>query len=110
MGLDPQPCPRVSSRSSPKAVCVCQSQHTADWLLSTGGGLTHRVSVRLAPDADCYENDGAGYRGTASVTHSGARCLPWNSDLLTDELHVDNVESAALLGIGEHAFCRRVRH
>ena len=65
------------------------------------------VFVCSAPDANCYENSGVGYRGTASVTRSGTRCLSWNSDLLSDELSVDNVKGAALLGIEEHAFCRQ---
>uniref|UniRef100_A0A452TY07 HGF activator n=1 Tax=Ursus maritimus TaxID=29073 RepID=A0A452TY07_URSMA len=37
---------------------------------------------------------------------SGLSCLAWNSDLLYQELHVDSVGAAALLGLGPHAYCR----
>ncbi|XP_064201046.1 hepatocyte growth factor activator [Anguilla rostrata] len=96
-------------------VCIsnpCQNEGACRLIVSTGEavcGCRPGFSGRhcsLTPDVECYENDGTGYRGTAGVARSGARCLPWNSDLLTDELHVDNVEGAALLGLGEHAFCR----
>ncbi|KAG9346956.1 hypothetical protein JZ751_005883, partial [Albula glossodonta] len=90
----------------------CQNEGACRLIISTGAAV---CSCRLGfagphcsitPDAECYETNGTDYRGTASVTLSGASCLPWNSDLLSDELHVDNVENAALLGLGEHAFCR----
>ncbi|KAJ8262318.1 hypothetical protein GJAV_G00165100 [Gymnothorax javanicus] len=96
-------------------VCIsnpCQNEGACRLIVSTGAavcGCTPGFSGQhcsLTPDADCYESNGTGYRGTASMTQSGTRCLPWNSDLLNDELHLDNVENAALLGIGEHAFCR----
>lgn len=42
----------------------------------------------------------------ASKAASGLSCLAWNSDLLYQELHVDSVGAAALLGLGPHAYCR----
>ncbi|XP_061108834.1 hepatocyte growth factor activator [Conger conger] len=96
-------------------VCIsnpCQNEGVCRLIVSTGEPVcacTPGFSGQhcsLTPDADCYENGAVGYRGTASVTRSGARCLPWSSDLLADELSVENVQDAALLGIGEHAFCR----
>ncbi|MGH0143409.1 UNVERIFIED_CONTAM: hypothetical protein FKN15_016740 [Acipenser sinensis] len=59
-----------------------------------------------APEADCYQNSGTDYRGIAGTTISGSTCLPWNSDILGEELHVESVEQAHALGLGAHAFCR----
>ncbi|XP_029615818.1 hepatocyte growth factor activator [Salmo trutta] len=60
----------------------------------------------IAPEAECYDNKGTDYRGVVNTTVSGARCLPWNSDLLHDELHMGTVERATLRGLGEHSYCR----
>lgn len=60
------------------------------------------------PEAECYNHRGRDYRGLANTTLSGARCLPWNSDLLYDELHVGAAAASALKGLGEHAYCRCV--
>ncbi|RXN01813.1 Protein Dok-7 [Acipenser ruthenus] len=58
-----------------------------------------------APEADCYQNSGTDYRGIAGTTISGSTCLPWNSDILGEELHVESVGQAHALGLGGHAFC-----
>ncbi|XP_026885627.2 hepatocyte growth factor activator [Electrophorus electricus] len=54
----------------------------------------------------CYKDSGEHYRGTANTTLSGAPCLPWNSDLLYDELFVNTVDGASFKGLGDHSFCR----
>ncbi|XP_036403003.1 tissue-type plasminogen activator-like [Megalops cyprinoides] len=52
--------------------------------------------------AQCYNDNGGYYRGTASLSQSGAECLRWD--------HVDAqfaLGSRALaLGIGKHNYCR----
>ncbi|XP_061922140.1 hepatocyte growth factor activator isoform X2 [Entelurus aequoreus] len=58
------------------------------------------------PDSECYSSRGTNYRGVVSSTASGTQCLPWNSDLLYNELHVGTVLAAPLRGLGEHAYCR----
>ncbi|KAJ8416473.1 hypothetical protein AAFF_G00357610 [Aldrovandia affinis] len=90
----------------------CQNEGACRLIISTGEavcscrfGFTGQ-HCSITPNAECYENNATDYRGTVSTTLSGARCLPWNSDLLNDELHLDNVDNPALLGLGEHAFCR----
>ncbi|XP_072526388.1 hepatocyte growth factor activator isoform X2 [Salminus brasiliensis] len=60
----------------------------------------------IRPDETCYKDTGVHYRGTANTTLSGASCLPWNSDLLYDEVTVDNVYDTAVTGLGDHSFCR----
>lgn len=58
------------------------------------------------PAQRCFTGSGTEYRGVASTAASGLSCLAWNSDLLYQELHVDSVDAAALLGLGPHAYCR----
>ena len=73
-----------------------------------GGGLP-RLSLSpppTEPAAKCYSSRGRSYRGVVGVSLSGTRCLPWNSDLLHNELHVGSVEGAPLKGLGDHNYCR----
>ncbi|XP_028359644.1 hepatocyte growth factor activator [Phyllostomus discolor] len=60
----------------------------------------------IVPTQRCFTGNGTEYRGVASTAASGLSCLAWNSDLLYQELHVDSVAAAALLGLGPHAYCR----
>ncbi|XP_075276536.1 hepatocyte growth factor activator serine protease isoform X2 [Opisthocomus hoazin] len=64
-------------------------------------GVEHRI-----PSHRCYVGNGTEYRGTAKTTVSGHSCLPWNSDLLYQELHVNSVEKAVQLGLGPFSYCR----
>ncbi|XP_014864911.1 PREDICTED: hepatocyte growth factor activator [Poecilia mexicana] len=79
--------------STGKEVCYCRNGY---------GG----PDCSLVPETKCYKSRGTGYRGIVGTAESGARCLPWNSDLLFDELHLGTVNASALKGLGEHAFCR----
>lgn len=64
------------------------------------------TTVPTVPTERCFLGNGTEYRGVASTAASGLSCLAWNSDLLYQELHVDSVGAAALLGLGPHAYCR----
>lgn len=64
------------------------------------------TTVPTVPTERCFLGNGTEYRGVASTTASGLSCLAWNSDLLYQELHVDSVGAAVLLGLGPHAYCR----
>lgn len=74
-------------------VCACAPGHA--------GRLCN-----IVPAQSCFVGNGTEYRGVASTAASGLSCLAWNSDLLYQELHVDSVAAAALLGLGPHAYCR----
>uniref|UniRef100_A0A8D0ZJ25 Serine protease HGFAC n=1 Tax=Sus scrofa TaxID=9823 RepID=A0A8D0ZJ25_PIG len=70
-------------------VCACPPGHA--------GRLCN-----IVPAQSCFVGSGTEYRGVASTAASGLSCLAWNSDLLYQELHVDSVGAAALLGLGPH--------
>uniref|UniRef100_A0A8C9FW17 Kringle domain-containing protein n=1 Tax=Pavo cristatus TaxID=9049 RepID=A0A8C9FW17_PAVCR len=54
----------------------------------------------------CYRNAGVTYRGTWSVTESGAECLNWNINGLMDRKYSGQRKDAAELGLGNHNYCR----
>ncbi|XP_021351066.1 deleted in malignant brain tumors 1 protein-like isoform X2 [Mizuhopecten yessoensis] len=58
------------------------------------------VAALRSANIDCYEENGAGYRGTMDMTIKGTRCLNW-----TDSQHI-NPETHPDKGLGDHNFCR----
>lgn len=91
---------------------LCQNDGACRLITATGGEVCHcrrgfsGPHCGFEPEPECYRGRGADYRGLVGTTLSGASCLPWNSDLLYDELHVGTVVAAPLRGLGEHAYCR----
>uniref|UniRef100_A0A8C9PNM1 Hepatocyte growth factor activator serine protease n=1 Tax=Spermophilus dauricus TaxID=99837 RepID=A0A8C9PNM1_SPEDA len=90
----------------------CLNGGTCHLILGTGTsvcaclpGYAGRL-CNIVPTERCFLGSGTEYRGVASTAASGLGCLAWNSDLLYQELHVDSVGAAALLGLGPHAYCR----
>ncbi|XP_058526311.1 hepatocyte growth factor activator [Ochotona princeps] len=106
---------RPGLASGPAPVCQsspCLNGGTCHLIVATGTtvcacppGYAGRL-CNILPSQHCFLGNGTGYRGVADTTTSGLSCLPWNSDLLYQELHVDSVATAALLGLGPHAYCR----
>ncbi|XP_061440578.1 hepatocyte growth factor activator isoform X2 [Rhineura floridana] len=76
-----------------KTVCGCKAPFVGKY-------------CNIVPSHLCYSGKGTHYRGTVKKTVSGDNCLPWNSDLLYQELHADIVENPVLLGLGPHSYCR----
>ncbi|XP_062991961.1 hepatocyte growth factor activator [Elgaria multicarinata webbii] len=60
----------------------------------------------IVPSQLCYSGNGTNYRGIVKTTISGNNCLPWNSDLLYQELHTNIALSPVQLGLGPHPYCR----
>ncbi|XP_048365500.1 hepatocyte growth factor activator [Sphaerodactylus townsendi] len=89
--LHSNPCRKIISTG--EAVCGCQKP------------LVGKV-CNIVPGQQCYLEKGANYRGVTKKTTSGGHCLPWNSDLLYQELHSDIVENSVHLGLGPHSYCR----
>uniref|UniRef100_UPI003AAB88B3 hepatocyte growth factor activator isoform X1 n=1 Tax=Centroberyx gerrardi TaxID=166262 RepID=UPI003AAB88B3 len=90
----------------------CENEGTCRLIIATGEEVCNcrpgysGPYCSFEPETECYNNRGTDYRGVVGSTVSGAHCLPWNSDLLHDELHVGTVVAAPLRGLGEHAYCR----
>ncbi|KAM9043476.1 tissue-type plasminogen activator [Megaptera novaeangliae] len=57
-------------------------------------------------DGDCYQGKGLAYRGTHSLTASGASCLPWSSMILMRKIYTAWTSNAQALGLGKHNHCR----
>ncbi|XP_075412725.1 tissue-type plasminogen activator [Tenrec ecaudatus] len=55
---------------------------------------------------DCYSGNGLDYRGTHSLTTSGATCLQWNSRILIGKINTAWKSNAPALGLGQHHYCR----
>uniref|UniRef100_A0A8C3QKH2 HGF activator n=1 Tax=Cyanoderma ruficeps TaxID=181631 RepID=A0A8C3QKH2_9PASS len=79
--------------STGKTVCDCKENYAGKY-------------CNIVPSQRCYIGNGTDYRGTAKTTVSGHSCLPWNSDLLYQELHVDSIGKAVQLGLGPFPYCR----
>ncbi|XP_045142790.1 tissue-type plasminogen activator [Echinops telfairi] len=57
-------------------------------------------------NGDCYSGNGFDYRGTHSLTTSGATCLQWNSRILIGKINTAWKSTAPTLGLGQHNYCR----
>ncbi|XP_053560162.1 hepatocyte growth factor activator [Bombina bombina] len=47
------------------------------------------------------------YRGIVKRTRSGQSCLPWNSDILYEEINVRSESDFIQKGLGSHSYCRQ---
>ncbi|XP_077326049.1 tissue-type plasminogen activator [Lithobates pipiens] len=55
---------------------------------------------------DCYSERGTSYRGSSSVTISGARCLRWDSALVKNKVFNAWSGKSRSQGLGTHNYCR----
>ncbi|XP_056275911.1 tissue-type plasminogen activator isoform X1 [Pseudoliparis swirei] len=55
---------------------------------------------------ECAKGSGQSYRGTASETKSGSRCLPWDSPAVKHKVNTAWRSDALEQGLGSHSFCR----
>lgn len=73
----------------------------------TISSLTQSVSP-TDTNEKCVEGRGEGYRGSWSISHSGAECINWNSTSLRGRRFTATKVDASSLGLGNHNFCRYV--
>uniref|UniRef100_A0A8C4TZA0 HGF activator n=1 Tax=Falco tinnunculus TaxID=100819 RepID=A0A8C4TZA0_FALTI len=81
-------------------------QGAVEQCMCVDGQIECRSVEHKVPSHRCYVGNGTEYRGTAKTTISGHSCLPWDSDLLYEELHVNSTEKAVQLGLGPFSYCR----
>ncbi|XP_075065281.1 coagulation factor XII [Mixophyes fleayi] len=55
---------------------------------------------------NCNSGNGTRYRGTTSITMTGAACLNWEYDLIQHEVSLYSGQHAKRHGIGPHSYCR----
>uniref|UniRef100_A0A7N5JZK6 t-plasminogen activator n=1 Tax=Ailuropoda melanoleuca TaxID=9646 RepID=A0A7N5JZK6_AILME len=60
----------------------------------------------IEKNEDCYFGKGLAYRGTYSLTTSGASCLQWSSIVLTGKVYTAWKTNSQALGLGNHNYCR----
>ncbi|KAG7259140.1 hypothetical protein CRUP_020677 [Coryphaenoides rupestris] len=57
-------------------------------------------------EQECVRGAGQTYRGSTAVSHSGARCLAWDSPVIRRKLNTAWRADALELGLGSHSYCR----
>uniref|UniRef100_F7HV91 Tissue-type plasminogen activator n=1 Tax=Callithrix jacchus TaxID=9483 RepID=F7HV91_CALJA len=82
-----------------------QALYFSDFVCQCPEGFTGK-RCEIGENGDCYFGKGLTYRGTHSLTTSGASCLPWNSMILIDKVYTAHNPNAQALGLGKHNFCR----
>ncbi|OCT96681.1 hypothetical protein XELAEV_18008892mg [Xenopus laevis] len=80
--------------SSGKTVCGCRGEHVGKYC---------NIDIKQS----CYDSDNATeYQGIEKRTQSGHSCLPWNSDMLYEEIHTGQGINFIAKGLGSHPYCR----
>lgn len=55
---------------------------------------------------NCVRDQGSDYRGTWSISSSGAECINWNTTLLRGKKFTARKPDTRILGLGNHNYCR----
>uniref|UniRef100_A0A8C8WFK0 Plasminogen activator n=1 Tax=Panthera leo TaxID=9689 RepID=A0A8C8WFK0_PANLE len=79
------------------------------YVFKAGQYSTEFCSTPACPkekNGDCYFGKGLAYRGTYSLTASGASCLQWSSRALIGKVYTAWKNNAQALGLGKHNYCR----
>ncbi|XP_062854794.1 tissue-type plasminogen activator, partial [Trichomycterus rosablanca] len=74
-------------------ICLCPPEFTGD-----------QCEINL--NEKCVSGKGSGYRGTWSISSSGAECINWNSTALGGKKFTARKSDAGILGLGNHNYCR----
>ncbi|KAM9744701.1 tissue-type plasminogen activator isoform 1-T2 [Menidia menidia] len=82
-----------------------EAVYTSDYICQCPPGFKG-ARCEINTNDKCAVGHGEGYRGTLSVSQSGAECINWNSTSLRGKRFTARKIDASSLGLGNHNFCR----
>uniref|UniRef100_G3NJE0 Plasminogen activator n=1 Tax=Gasterosteus aculeatus TaxID=69293 RepID=G3NJE0_GASAC len=86
-----------------------EAVYTSDYICQCPAGYSG-TQCEINSNEKCIVGQGEGYRGTWSISHSGAQCINWNATSLRGRRFTARKVDASGLGLGNHNFCRNPDH